>query len=197
MTESLAVETGEGAGPHAGPPPHYGSVADEYGALTEGAGLLDRSHVGRLSVSGEDALDLLNRLTTNDLTPLTSPGQGTATVLTTPKGRILALLVVLTVSDGLLLLTSPQNRRKVADWIDFYTIMDDVTVHDETEETAMVAVIGPGAAALLDGVTDERVFFFKEICFIVINLLSSTLAHRIVIVRPLLSLVFLVQILNA
>jgi folate-binding protein YgfZ len=135
----------------------YAGLESEHEAALLGAGLVDRSSVGRLKLTGDDCLDLLNRLTTNDLTPLTSPGQGTATVLTTPKGRILDLLVVLTVSDGLLLLTSPQNRRKVADWIDFYTIMDDVTVHDETEETAMVAVIGPGAAALLDGVTDERV----------------------------------------
>ena len=135
----------------------YAGLESEYEAANRGTGLVDRSYMGRLKLTGDDRLDLLNRLTTNDLTPLTSAGQGMATVLTSPKGRILDLLVVLTLSDGLLLLTSPQNRRKVADWIDFYTIMDDVTVHDETEETAMVAVIGPGAAGLLDDVTGERV----------------------------------------
>ena len=154
MTESLAVETGEGAGPHAGPPPHYGSVVDEYGALTEGAGLLDRSHVGRLSVSGEDALDLLNRLSTNELMTLEA-GQGAPTVLTSNKGRILDLLYVFRLEDRLTVLTSPQRHAKVIDWLEFYTIMEDVSVEDRTPNTAMLSFVGPKAAALLDDLTGQ------------------------------------------
>ena len=128
----------------------------EYEAATSRAGLVDRTSTGRLKLTGDDSLDLLNRLTTNDLTGLTSDGRGAATVLTSNKGRILDLLLVLALSDGLLVLTSPQSRQKVADWIDFYTIMDDVTVHDQTEETAMVSVIGPAAARFLDDLTDGQ-----------------------------------------
>ena len=135
----------------------YAGLEREYEAATERAGLMDRTPAGRLKLAGDDCLNLLNRLTTNDLTGLTSDGQGTASVLTSNKGRILDLLIVLAQSDGLLVVTSPQNRRKVADWIDFYTIMDDVTVHDETEETAMISVIGPAAVVLLDSLTGGRV----------------------------------------
>ena len=156
MTESLAVETTEGTGPHAGPPPHYGSVADEYWALTDGAGLLDRSHVGRVSVSGEDALDLLNRLSTNELMTLEA-GQGAPTVLTSNKGRILDLLYVFRLEDRLTVLTSPQRNGKVIDWLEFYTIMEDVSVEDRTPNTAMLSFVGPRAAALLDDLTGQDV----------------------------------------
>ena len=43
---------------------------DEYRALTSGVAMMDRSDVGRLIVKGEDSLDLLNRLSTNELATL-------------------------------------------------------------------------------------------------------------------------------
>ena len=46
----------------------YTSVEAEYEAATRRAGLVDRSPAGRLELTGADGLDLLNRLTTNDLT---------------------------------------------------------------------------------------------------------------------------------
>jgi folate-binding protein YgfZ len=133
-------------------PSHYSTVAKEYQALTEGVALLDRSFIGRLSLTGEDALDLLNRLSTNDLMGL-QVDRGIPTVLTSNKGRIIDLLYVLRLADRLLVLTAPENRQTVADRIDFYTFTEDVTIQDITEETAMLSVAGPGGASLLDGVS--------------------------------------------
>ena len=45
----------------------YTSVEAEYEAATRRGGLVDRSPAGRLKLTGADSLDLLNRLTTNDL----------------------------------------------------------------------------------------------------------------------------------
>ncbi len=131
-------------------PGFYSSVAEEHRALTRDVALLDRSYVGRLSCTGEDALDLLNRLSTNELMNLET-GRGTATVLTSNKGRILDVLVVLKLSDRLMVLTAPQSRKKVAEWIDFYTFVEDIVLQDVTEETAMISVAGPKAAQLLSG----------------------------------------------
>jgi len=138
-------------------PSTYSSLAEESEAATRRVGVLDRSYVGRLKLTGRDGLDLLNRLSTNDLEELTTPGQGTYTVLTSNKGRILDLLFVLRLEDHLLMLTGAENRQKVADWIDFYTFTEDVAIRDETEETAMLAVMGPNAASLLDNLTGEAV----------------------------------------
>ena len=139
-----------------GPPQLYSSLAEEYKALIERVGLLDRSHVGRLSVYGEDALDLLNRLSTNELMTL-EVGRGVPTVLTSNKGRILDLLLVLRLEDHVLVLTSPESRQKLADWIDLYTFDEDVRVQDDAEQTAMLSLAGPGALDLLDGITGQSV----------------------------------------
>ncbi len=125
---------------------------DQYEALTRGVGIVDRSEVGRLKVSGEDAIDLLERLTTNALTELQA-GQGAATVLTSNKGRILDLLLVLRRADGLLVLTGSGNQGKVAEWIDFYTFVEDVTAEDTTADTAMIGVIGPGSPQTVSAVS--------------------------------------------
>ena len=86
------------------------TVEDEYRALTSGVAMMDRSDVGRLIVKGEDSLDLLNRLSTNELATL-EIGEGVATVLTTNKGRIVDLLHVHRRDDRLDVLTSPGNQR--------------------------------------------------------------------------------------
>lgn len=137
--------------PHQGrlAPRRYGPVSIEYQRLTTDAGLSDRSYVGRLRVMGKDALDLLNRLSTNDLMGLV-PGSGGATILTTNKGRIIDRLVVLHMNDSVLLLTSPRTRTEVARWIDTYTFLEDARVEDATEGTAVLSVSGPNSALRLD-----------------------------------------------
>ena len=108
----------------------------------------DMSHFGRLAVSGSDAIDLLNRLSTNDLEQL-APGQGMSSVLTTNKGRIIDLLHVLHQAEDLLVLTSPGTQQKVADWIEFYTFIEDVSVKDVSDDTLERLYIGDQVASLL------------------------------------------------
>ena len=67
-------------------PAVYSSMAEEYRAATQAAGLVDRSFVGRLEIRGADGLDLLDRLSTNRLEDLVV-GRVMHTVLTSNKGR--------------------------------------------------------------------------------------------------------------
>ncbi|MBF8267705.1 MAG: folate-binding protein YgfZ [Dehalococcoidia bacterium] len=129
-------------------PKSYGKTADEYRAARKAIALADRSHFGRLRITGADGLDLLNRLSTNRLIGM-RPGEGASTVLTTNQGRIIDLLLVINRGDGLLVLTSPQTPARVAEWIDLYTFGEDIAVADVTEETALLSLIGPGAGELL------------------------------------------------
>ncbi len=137
-------------------PDSYTSLREEYDALTGAVGLVRRSQVGRLELTGEDALDLLNRLSTNKLEDLT-PGAGMGSVLTSAKGRIVDMLLVLMLEDRLLLFVGPDARERVAEWIDFYTFVEDVTVRDVTPHTAMFSLIGPGAATLVEELAGEGV----------------------------------------
>ena len=134
-----------------------GGVVDlgQYEALTAGAALVRRPS-GRLRCVGEDALDLLNRLSTNALMGL-ADGTGAETVLTSNKGRIVDLVFALKRRDDLLLLTSAGNETRVREWLDFYTIIEDVEVEDITGRTAAVSVVGPGASDLLSGAASSSV----------------------------------------
>ena len=109
--------------------------------LTENAVAFDVSDFGRLRVTGEDAIDLLDRLSTNDLR-LLEVGAGIATVLTTNKGRIIDLLRILRRDSDIMMITSPGTRQQVADWIEFYTFAEDIEVEDVTEETSQWLVVG-------------------------------------------------------
>ena len=133
---------------HRPPGPDVSSTEDGYRAANEAVALVDRSAVGRLRVTGADALDLLDRLSTNHLQDL-APGHGLYTVLTTNKGRIVDLLFVLAQETHLLVLTGPGTTLKVAGWIDFYTFIEDVSIEDVSGETAVLSLVGPNAAALL------------------------------------------------
>ena len=132
----------------------FGDEAAEYRAAREGAVLLDRSYVGRFRVTGNDALDLLNRLSSNKVDVLPA-GTGAGTVLPTNKGRVIDLLHLFAMEDHLLMLTSPQTRERVAEWIDTYTFLEEVALEDVTEETAMLTVMGPGALEVLEPVTGK------------------------------------------
>ena len=120
----------------------------EFTAATTGAGVHDASYYGRLKATGEDALDLLNRLSTNKVDHLL-PGHWAPTVLTSDRGRIVDLLMVVNAGDCVYLVTSPGQQQPVIDWLDKYTIMEDLTVEDVSAGTAMLVLTGPAAPSIL------------------------------------------------
>ena len=99
-------------------------------------------YFGRIDIHGEDALDLLDRLSTNKLESLTEPYSGMGSVLTTNKGRIIDLLGVNRLPDKILVTSASESKKKVIEWIDFYTIMEDVSVKDISDETCHFRLIG-------------------------------------------------------
>ena len=102
--------------------------------------------IGCLKASGEDALDLLNRLSTNKVDHL-QPGHWAPTVLTSDRGRIVDLLTVVRTGECVYLLTSPEQQLPVIEWLDKYTIMEDLAVEDVSNSTAVIALAGAGADA--------------------------------------------------
>lgn len=116
--------------------------------LSSGAVAFDVSDFGRLKVTGEDAIDLLDRLSTNDF-KLLEPGRGIGTVLTTNKGRIIDLLRIVHREDEMLMITSPGTQQRVMEWIEFYTFAEDIEVEDITGSTSHWLVVGEGAGAAI------------------------------------------------
>ncbi len=119
-------------------------------ALEGRAAFTDRSACGRLWITGVDALDLLNRLTTNQLETLPE-GLARSTVLTNGDARVIDHLHLAAVDGGLWCLTSPGRAEAVIEWLDLYTFGEDISVEDVSATTAQLTVAGPLATDALAG----------------------------------------------
>ena len=128
--------------------------ASPVAATPTGALTVHHTDYGCLKATGGDALDLLNRLSTNKVDHL-EPGHWAPTVLTSDRGRIVDLICVVHAGDCVYLLTSPGQQQPVIEWLDKYTIMEDLEVEDVSQTTSVVALAGAGAAAVLGLTGDE------------------------------------------
>ena len=116
-----------------------------YRALTTGAALIDRTGCSRILLAGKDVLDLLNRLSTNSLLDL-STGAAMGSVLTSDRGRIVdVLLIVRRAEHELLLLSGAPSSQASMDWIDRFTFDEDARLKDISPETVQMAIAGPEA----------------------------------------------------
>ena len=128
---------------------------EEFRAATERAAVFPND-AGRLRLTGEDARDLLNRLSTNLVDPDGKPGEVAVTVLTSDRGRIVDLVYVVHCGDHQLLLTSPGQQQNVIDFLDKYTIMEDLEVEDITDATVLITLTGPDAGEILSRAQHDK-----------------------------------------
>ena len=131
-------------------------TAEEFRAATEQAAVYPDDS-GILLLTGEDARDLLNRLSTNLIDPEAPAGEVAVTVLTSDRGRIVDLVYVIHCGDHQVMLTSPGQQQNVIDFLDKYTIMEDLEVDDITDKTSLLRLTGPGTADILGRVSDDGV----------------------------------------
>ncbi len=102
-----------------------------------------------VQVAGKDRVDLLHRLSTNDLEPLATTGQIRSTLFTTSQGRLIDWVTVIAAPEHLVLVASPGRGQRIADWIDTYTIMEDVQSKLVSSAKAHIAVDGPDAERMV------------------------------------------------
>ncbi len=122
----------------------------------EEAILTDRSALGMLRFSGETRLDLLHRMSTQDVARL-QPGEGAATILTTDIGRIIDRLILYAGSQAVYALTGENNADNIARYLmRFVFFNDDFHIEDLSGDTAVFALYGPKAQEKLHaaGFTD-------------------------------------------
>ena len=118
--------------------------ADEYRALTEGCGLVDRAGRGRLALTGPDRREFLHGQITQDVETL-EPGHGRYAALLTHKGKMLSDMRVLDVGDELLLSCERAGLQEIFNMIRRYKLGADVELHKRTLEMGELSLIGPGA----------------------------------------------------
>ncbi len=118
------------------------SLTEQYSVLASRVGLVDRSWLTKLKLVGKDSVDLLQRLSTNDLKAFAS-GSCLHTVLTTEKARVIDLVTLYHLSDSEIILICHAPRERVFSWIERFIIMEDVSLFDMTEAYSMFSLFGP------------------------------------------------------
>ena len=117
-----------------------------------------------LRVKGADRVDLLHRLSTQDLRPLRESGRLRQTLFTTQQGKLVDWTQLYALDGELWLLASAGRVAAVRAWIDKYTIMEDVVTEDISADTHEIAFFGPQAASLagFDEIPNEGTFIARD-----------------------------------
>ena len=120
------------------------SAGTAHRALTRGAGVVDRSELGKLALTGTQAKELLNGQVSNDVEAL-GPGTGCYATLLTNKGKMLGDLRVLDTGAELLLLTERASLQALFDQLRRGAIGWQAELHKRTIQQGLLSVIGPRA----------------------------------------------------
>lgn len=136
------------------PVQYSAGVIAEHLATRTAAGLFDVSHMGEIWVEGEDAIEFVNRITTNDVTKLID-GQAHYSALTNKKGGVVDdLLVYRFYHDKLLLVVNAGTTEKDWDWITSHKKDEAITLTNASKDYCQIAVQGPKAVEILQKLTD-------------------------------------------
>jgi aminomethyltransferase len=136
-------------------PVRYEGVIPEHMAVREACGIFDVSHMGEIETSGPGALELLQRLLSNDVAKL-APGGAQYSVLCREDGGVLDDLFTYRLApDRYLTVTNAANHEQDLDWFRGHAEgFADVQVTDRLEDYAMLAVQGPRARELVQAISD-------------------------------------------
>ena len=105
-----------------------------------------------IAVKGKDSIDLLDRLTTNDLKSLKSM-EHAYSLLVSPKGRMIEILSILNLEDQIILGCSEESLDKVLEWIDFYTFGEEVEItFDEKDYQSKIMIMGENSIPFINSI---------------------------------------------
>lgn len=152
--EHLHIQLGAKMVPFAGynMPVRYSSDLDEHHTVRQSVGVFDVSHMGEFKIEGPAALDLIQRVTSNDAGKLVD-GQAQYSCFPNETGGIVDDLIVYRIrEDDYLLVVNASNIAKDWNWIARYNTQGAV-VKNMSDDMCLFAVQGPKAVAVLQRLT--------------------------------------------
>ena len=147
-------------------PISYTGINDEHLAVRRNAGVFDVSHMGEFILKGEHALDLIQRVTSNDASKLTS-GKAQYSCMPNEKGGIVDDLLVYCIEENkvYMIVVNASNIEKDWNWILRHN-HNDVEMHNISDDTCLLAVQGPNATRILQTLTDMDIMNLKYYTFV-------------------------------
>ena len=134
-------------------PISYSGINDEHAAVRNNAGIFDVSHMGEFVVKGDNALALIQSVTSNDAAKL-KKGQAQYSCLPNETGGIVDDLLVycLEENSSYMLVVNASNIDKDWNWISQRNTMG-AEMHDISDKTCLLAIQGPNATKILQSLT--------------------------------------------
>ncbi|MBQ4819251.1 glycine cleavage system aminomethyltransferase GcvT [Aquimarina sp. MMG016] len=133
-------------------PVSYEGVNIEHETVRNGVGVFDVSHMGEFLITGPNALDLIQKVTSNDASKLID-GKAQYSCLPNDKGGIVDDLIVYKIADEkYLLVVNASNIKKDWDWISSHNTMN-AEMRDLSDDYSLLAIQGPKAAEAMQSLT--------------------------------------------
>lgn len=146
-------------------PISYTGINDEHAAVRKNAGVFDVSHMGEFILKGEMALDLIQRVTSNDAAKLKN-GQAQYSCLPNEDGGIVDDLLVYCIEENkvYMLVVNASNIEKDWNWIVKHNT-NKVEMHNISDKTCLLAIQGPNATKILQPLTEMDILNLKYYTF--------------------------------
>ncbi len=134
-------------------PVQYAGINAEHETVRKAVGVFDVSHMGEFILKGNGALDLIQKVSSNDASKLYD-GKIQYSCLPNEDGGIVDDLLVYRIDDKTyMLVVNASNIEKDWDWISKYNVYG-VDMKNISDRTSLLAVQGPKAAEALQSLTD-------------------------------------------
>src|SRR5690606_1329209 len=135
-------------------PVSYEGVNAEHETVRKGVGVFDVSHMGEFLITGPKALDLIQKVCSNDVSKI-ADGQAQYNCLPNETGGIVDDLIVYKLKDEeYLLVVNASNIEKDWDWISKYNTVG-ATMRNLSEDYSLLAIQGPKAIEAMQTLTSE------------------------------------------
>ena len=161
---SLGAKMAEFAGYNM--PISYSGINDEHATVRNNAGVFDVSHMGEFILKGEKALDLIQRVTSNDVSKI-SDGKAQYNCFPNENGGIIDDLIVYCMEENktYLLVVNASNIEKDWNWLVKHNT-ENVEMHNISDNTCLLAIQGPNATKILQPLTDIDIMNLKYYTFV-------------------------------
>jgi aminomethyltransferase len=146
-------------------PISYSGINDEHLAVRKNAGVFDVSHMGEFILKGDKALELIQRVTSNDASKLTV-GKAQYSCLPNDEGGIVDDLIIYCLEENksYMLVVNASNIEKDWNWISKHNT-ENVEMHNISDKTCLLAIQGPNATKILEPLTDIDILNMKYYTF--------------------------------
>jgi aminomethyltransferase len=147
-------------------PISYTGINDEHATVRNNAGVFDVSHMGEFILKGENALDLIQRVTTNDAAKL-SAGKAQYSCMTNEQGGIVDDLIVYCIEENkvYMLVVNASNIEKDWNWIGRFNTKN-AEMHNISDKTCLLAIQGPNATKMLQPLAGFDIMNLKYYTFV-------------------------------